>query len=180
MWNLNAYLYDNIAEWWGIDIQGMTMYRVVKKLSNVQKWNKSSFGNIFQRMDSLERELDEIQQQIQTLGYDPHLMDKEVEVLSKLHDIISKEEEYWKQWSRAIWLKSEDMNTQFFHMTTLKHRSSNRIKWIYANNQWVDKQEEMSQEAIHFFSSLLEKEGQLDVFAQENLLMRSLIACPGR
>lgn len=45
-----------------------------------------------------------------------------------------------------------------FHMTTLKHREYNRIKWIYSNNQWVDKYEDMIQEVIHFFSSLLDEE----------------------
>lgn len=53
-------------------------------------------------------------------------MDKEIKLLTKLNDIISKEEEIWKQRSRALWLKCSDRNKKFFHMTTLKHRASNK------------------------------------------------------
>lgn len=86
------------------------------------------FGNIFQQKENIKKELDDIQFLSQGLGYKPRIMDKAIKLLNKLHDIISKEEEYWKQRSRVVWLKSGDKNTKFFHMTTMKHRATNRIK----------------------------------------------------
>lgn len=91
---------DKILEWWNIDIQGMTMFRIVKKLSNVksniQRWNKSTFGNIFKAKEKLKLELAEVQEHIQAYGFDIDVSNKEIDILTKLHDIISKEEEFWK------------------------------------------------------------------------------------
>ncbi|XP_059068841.1 uncharacterized protein LOC131859266 [Cryptomeria japonica] len=97
MWLLAPDIHDNISKWWNVDIQGTAMFRVAKKLSNVksniQLWNKSSFSNIFQIKEKLKKDFDDVQSQIQDVGYDPIVMDKEVELFTKIHDIISKEEE---------------------------------------------------------------------------------------
>lgn len=55
-------------------------------------------------------------------------------------------------------------------MTTLKHRASNRINKILVDHCWIDNQEELNQEAIRYFFTLLSNDGPLDVNAQDEIL----------
>lgn len=107
------------------------MFRMVKKLQNVKDniriWNKGDFGHIFKEKDQAVGMLQEIQDRIQTEGYNDNLKKLESETLSTLHILISREETFWRQRSRIKWLKEGDRNSKFFHLTTLKHRPSNRI-----------------------------------------------------
>ena len=52
MWTLHPDLEILIKEWWGINVEGTIMFKVVAKLKNVKKnilkWNKDTFGNIFE------------------------------------------------------------------------------------------------------------------------------------
>eukprot|EP00253_Pinus_taeda_P030822 PITA_30822 len=45
-------------------------------------------------------------------------------------DLCKQEETFWRQKSRVQWLKEGDINTRFFHRSTLEHRSHNRISTI--------------------------------------------------
>ena len=56
-------------DWWDIQVDGTTMFKVAAKLKNVKKkikiWNKNSFGNIFDKKDKILEELKDIQDKIQ-------------------------------------------------------------------------------------------------------------------
>lgn len=174
MWTCHPNLGSLVKDWWSIDVEGLAMYKVVKNLANVklnvQKWNRISFGHIFQKKEGVSKELHTIQQVIQSSGYNQDLMLKENVLLSKLHNIIAKEEEFWKQQSRIMWLKSNDRNSKFFHISTLKHRASNRINLINFNNQALEKDVELQTVAASYCSQLLSVEGVLDGACQEDIL----------
>lgn len=96
-------------------------------------------------------------------------MDWEILILSKLHDIIAKDEEFWKQRSCSIWLKSGECNTKFFHMSTLKHREINYIQFIKFNGRTFQKDEDIMQAAMDLFSSLLYNDHPLDPACQNDI-----------
>lgn len=100
MWTYHPDLKNMVHDWWNIQVDGTTMYRVAKKLSNVKnnvrKWNQSSFGHIFLEKEEVNQELLVVQQSIQVSGYDQALVLKENTLLSRLHNIVAKEEEFWK------------------------------------------------------------------------------------
>lgn len=95
---------------------------------------------------------------------------EENEILKRYHDIISKEEPFWKQRSRCIWLMEGDKNTRFFHMSTIKHKASNRIKKLMVDNVELVKEEEIRNEAKSFFSDLLCRDQSLDDDVQNSFL----------
>lgn len=102
--------------------------RHVKK--KVKERNKGNFGNIFESKYSIKDIKDElkiIQDRIQQEGYLMELVKDENEKLVEYHDIVSKEEIYWRQRSRSIWLKEGDRNTTEICLSTLKHRAKNHI-----------------------------------------------------
>lgn len=96
MWIRHTNLIKNIREWWSVQVDGLSMYKFAKKLSfvniNVQKWNKSSFGHIFNDKSSLKAGLDSIQKDIQVNGFTPTSQANENYFLSCLYCIIDKEE----------------------------------------------------------------------------------------
>lgn len=85
-----------MVEWWNIDIDGTTLFRVASKLKmfkkNVKIWNKRCFGNIFENKSNIKDDLQNIQERIQKEGYSLHLVEEENEKLVEYHDIFTKEE----------------------------------------------------------------------------------------
>ena len=85
-------------------MEGTAMFRVSRKLSNVKRmvkvWNKMDFGHIFHEKEEFSKKLSSIQDIIQQEGYDELNMEAELSIISDLHNIISKEEKFWRQRSR--------------------------------------------------------------------------------
>ena len=96
MWSSHPSLHNKIKEWWGIEVDGTTMYKVAKKLRFIKleicKWNKLDFGNIFQDKERILGYLAEVQNDIQTWGYDDKFLNSKKEILVELHNIVGKEE----------------------------------------------------------------------------------------
>lgn len=91
-------------------------------------------------------ELKDIQDRIQTEGYETFSREEESDKLIELHDIISKEETFWRQHSRKVFLKEGDCNTKFFHVTNLKHKMANRIYRLNTDEGPIDNEEIIKRE----------------------------------
>lgn len=147
------------------------MFRVAAKLKNVKKHikiqNKTTFGNIFQNKTKILEELKDIQNNIQANGYEMVTREEESNKLVELHDLISKEETFWRQCSRKKFLKEGDRNTKFFHMTTLKHRMANRISKLMMTDGMANNEDFIKKEARVFFGSLLQCDPNLNMEKQQ-------------
>ncbi|XP_059066339.1 uncharacterized protein LOC131857658 [Cryptomeria japonica] len=156
------------------DVDGSAMFKVAQKLRfikySVKRWNKEVFGDIFASKSTIQLHLKEIQDKIQLEGYTSISLAMENDILVKYHDNIAKDEEIWKQRSRSLWLATSDKNIEFFHMIALKHKVANRISHISIDGVVLDKEEYIRGEVVHFFSSLLFVDPNLNVEAQDNLL----------
>lgn len=49
-------------------------------------------------------------------------------MVKKLNELLLKEEIFWKQRSRILWLKEGDQNTKFFHQRTKARNKFNSIE----------------------------------------------------
>lgn len=155
MWTLHPSLENLIKEWWSIRVEGTAMFKVAAKLKNVLKnikiWNKETFGNIFQNKKKVLEELKDNQDSIQADGYENVSREEESVKLTKIHDIITKEEMFWRQRSRKKKLKEGDQNTKYFHMTTLKHRMDNKTSRLNTNGGSMKDDEIIKRDATIFF-----------------------------
>lgn len=174
MWIKHLDLERRISDWWNINIEGTAMFKVPKKIINIEDkikhWNKDVFGDIFQQLNKMKSHLAAIQEDIQSQGLTKSMKLDEQQAPISFHDLIDKEEIYWRQRSCVDWLKEGDKNTKFFHLTNLKHRATNQIAKISKNNQEIHKEEEIKNATISHFSSLLSANNNLDICNQNSLL----------
>lgn len=80
----------------------------------LKKWNRLSFGNIFERKDGLEKTVLEIEELL-IEGWNYEDFTRWSELKNDWRDITSQEEVYLKQKSRLHWLHEGVANTKFFH-----------------------------------------------------------------
>ncbi len=163
-----------MEEWWNIKIDGTALFRVTSKLKNVKKkvkiWNKNYFGNIFEDKSVLKEDIQIIQDIIQKEGYSPELLLEENEKLTQYHDIITKEEIYWRQRSRLIWLTEGDKNTKFFHLSTLKHRAKSHISHLMKGDLKIKEDKDIMAEMVTFFSGLMIADPNINMEHQAEFL----------
>ena len=86
------------------------------------------------------------------------------------HDIVTKEEIYWRQRSRLVWLNEGDKNTRFFHLSTLKHKTKTCISNLKKGNMKIIEEKEILKEMASFFSTLMTSNSNINPTHQEKLL----------
>ena len=76
-------------------------------------------------------------------------------VENQIQNIIIDEEIYWKQRSRADWLKEGDKNTKFFHHKASNRNKKNRI-WGIENSSgdWLKRAKDVEDEFCNYFTEL--------------------------
>ncbi|KAH9308488.1 hypothetical protein KI387_036399, partial [Taxus chinensis] len=82
----------------------------------------------------------------------------EKNLLADYHTVAAQEETFWRQKSRALWLKDGDQNTKYFHLTTIHHKSHNRINEITTADGDTSKDPiVIKEEAMKFYKTLLNR-----------------------
>jgi hypothetical protein len=105
-------------------------YILSKKLkstkSALKSWNFTCFGNIQKRIAHTLSQLDLIQQSPpSTFSFD-----KEILLQNNLDNLLVQEESLWCNKSRETWLICKDLNTRFFHTSTIIKRRRNAIDFL--------------------------------------------------
>lgn len=67
---------------------------------------------------------------------------------------LKEEEELWKLKARATWLTTRDLNTRFFHLSTVIRQSRNAIEFLKTDSgAWLSSRLEIDNHIVDFFRS---------------------------
>jgi hypothetical protein len=140
---------------WSSQIIGSPALCLVRKLTQTKTalkwWNKIHFGNIQEKIKSTLAKIDLIQQA--TPCSNNFLIESQLK--KDLEDLLVKEEILWRSKSRETWLHCKDLNTRFFHTSTLIRRRSNAINFLEIDSgAWISDRAEIGNNFVSHFSRL--------------------------
>ncbi|CAA0817977.1 Unknown protein [Striga hermonthica] len=117
----------------------------------LKEWSKQNFVGWRKKLRENEKRLQELYDSpnSENLMEDIHILEQEV------HQLLAREEIFWKQRARVDWLKEGDRNTRFFHNRAKERFRRNRIDRIQ-NDQgaWLTNEEEIVRQVTTFFHHL--------------------------
>ncbi|WMV58070.1 hypothetical protein MTR67_051455 [Solanum verrucosum] len=121
---------DSVRIWWNsIDYIRRPDYILASKLKalkhKLKEWSRSEPGNLVRQRRVLLEKLAAMENIATDRGLTEDEATKKASLLLNLEDLI-KNEIYWRQRSRSIWLNEGDKNTKFFHKIANAHKRSQR------------------------------------------------------
>ena len=115
----------------------------------ISRWKKLNPSNT-------QKKIETIKEQLEKAHTDDSVMSEELLNLKwNLCTAFREEELYWRQKSRALWLKYGDRNTKFFHAISKQRRARNRItKLKKPGGGWAESKENIEKVAFEYFQNL--------------------------
>ncbi|GER31074.1 RNA-directed DNA polymerase-like protein [Striga asiatica] len=146
------------AGWQGI-VEGTAMYQVHQKVKNTRMallaWHKPIHRNSATTIKELTTKMEDMRME----GPDRNWREWGA-MKAELDSAHQEEENYWRLKSRALWLKSGDRNTRYFHAHTAQRRKRNIIsKLKTSSGQISDNQHSMAAHITGFYSNLFTSDG---------------------
>ena len=162
-WTLDPTCGLVIVAAWEHFVIGSLAFCLVKKLNQTKAalkiWNIIHFGNIQAKIKSSLIKLEQIQ-------LSPTCPQASVQesLLKKEHDdLLIKEESLWRTKSRDTWLQCKDLNTKYFHSSTLIRRRSNAVNFLKTSEEaWVSSRTEIGGTFVSHFSKLFSSSASLN------------------
>lgn len=137
---------------WCRDNAIQTFHKAAKEsLAQLKLWSRNELGDRKKQVDMLIEELKIIKK-----NHLQYVNGARIKSIEKQIDVILTEEEiYWKQRSRADWLKEGDRNTKFFHAKASVGKKKNKIWGILEDeDKWTEEAEDVERIFCDYFANL--------------------------
>ncbi|XP_074346736.1 uncharacterized protein LOC141685541 [Apium graveolens] len=118
---------------------------------NLASWSRAKFGSLTTEIKTTHQRIVAIH-----IAQDQSNDNEELKVMErKLNDFLYKEEVFWKQRSRELWLQAGDQNTKNFHQRAKKKNKINSIKGLLnEENEWIQDEDGVNKIIQKFYQSL--------------------------
>lgn len=129
------------------------MFRNVAKRSMAQLilWSREEFRDRDKKLKELVKKLKQANEE-----GDQYEKENEIGKIEKQIQVMLMDEEmYWKQRSRADWLKKGDRNTKFFHAKASSMKRKNKIEGIKDNSgSWLEEEGGIKNKVCDYFQDI--------------------------
>lgn len=104
----------------------------------------------------MEEDLRVLNEKVIQFGMNDMDFEKESSLKTNLVELLKREEVYWRDKSRELWIEARESNTKFFHSFAKSCRDANRIEEVkYEGRCWHSSVEDIENIVIRHFKSLL-------------------------
>ncbi|GKV15349.1 hypothetical protein SLEP1_g26146 [Rubroshorea leprosula] len=142
-----------VQDCWGIE-DNNTSQCLETMMKKAKLWSRTTFGSLFKRKKQILARLEGIHRFLST-KHCSFLTSLEKDLVNEYSKILKLEEDLWFMKSRTNWILDGDRNSRFFHVTTLKHRSHNKILGLKdAVGVWTYEPSEISNICRSYFLDL--------------------------
>ncbi|KAL5538246.1 hypothetical protein UlMin_044727 [Ulmus minor] len=118
--------------------------------SDLSRWNLEKFSWLREEIKKKTIAFNQADRALSSANWRIHQrLERELEALKY------KEERYWQQRSKDLWLKSGDRNSKFFHRKASARRAKNSIVGLFDSNEnWCEDKEGIAHIAESYFTNL--------------------------
>ncbi|XP_075080475.1 uncharacterized protein LOC107786790 [Nicotiana tabacum] len=146
---------DLVKENWKADFAANPFVSFNHKLKKLKKalstWSKATYGDIFQKIASLEEVVLVHERQFEL---SPTQMNRQKlhKVQAEMIKYLALEEQFWRQKAGMAWFKDGDRNTRFFHAQVNGRRKRLKLTRIQDNlGNWVEEEDQIATEVVKFY-----------------------------
>ncbi|XP_019188966.1 PREDICTED: uncharacterized protein LOC109183336 [Ipomoea nil] len=128
------------------------------------RWNKNSFGSIERRKKCLNDRIEGVQRCMDSHPYNG-LINLDKKLRSELEDTLYQDELNWFQKSKEdYWIASGDLNTKYYHASTMVCHSRNKIHGpMDSNGVWVLDKSHLEELVQGFYVNLYSRDNVVDL-----------------
>ncbi|VFQ99227.1 unnamed protein product [Cuscuta campestris] len=161
-WTTHADFMQVVEKAWKTTVSGPPMVQVAAKLKAttyaLNTWNKQVFGNIFTKLEDLEKKVQNAEELYQADPSDENLINFKSVEASYIHQLYL-EKLFWRQKAHIQWIEDGDKNSKFFHSRVKDRRRRLYIHKIKdQTGAWIEDQKQIAQQAIEFYQHLFIEE----------------------
>lgn len=121
----------------------------------LRRLNKRNFSGISQRVKDQKVIVDGLQRSLLTIPDSATAREKHIQ-REKLNVLLTAEEKYYRQRSRARWTDVGDRNTVFYHSMVTQHVTRNHIHFLKdGNDRVIFTTDELKTHSAQYFQSIL-------------------------
>jgi hypothetical protein len=154
-WTRDQSSHSVVALAWLPEVEGSPAFSLSRKWKSTKSalkiWNQHHFGHIQHKIKTLMTDIGVIQ----SSPHSPVNAARESVLQAELQEQLLREEVLWKQKSRELWLTCTDLNTKFFHASTVCRRRYNSLSFLKtADGTVLCGRDNIGNHLVQHFSSL--------------------------
>ncbi|XP_024163967.1 uncharacterized protein LOC112170934 [Rosa chinensis] len=148
-----------IQQQWSTPTTGNALQQIENKTKAVgdklRLWHRMDFNQQQTEMRIVKEKLNDLMRQQHSV----QLYEEQRLLHVHYSQLLSFQETYWRQRSRALWLKEGDRNTTFFHRKASNRRSRNLIKGLLDDHGiWQTEPQEIQAILLQYFQTIFSAE----------------------
>ncbi|XP_074314333.1 uncharacterized protein LOC141649545 [Silene latifolia] len=164
MWSSAPEFLQVVEQGWNIHVQGVKMFKVVRKLKLLKKdlkaLNRSLFSDIENSAEVASVLLLDLQRKLVLDPYNKNLMDEEREAAASYKLLAEARHSYLAQKAKAGWLVEGDENSSYFHSRIKGRQARNKVLQILdMNGSLKTSTDDIQQAFLDFYVGLLGTNG---------------------